>query len=318
MAQSLEHGVNSKGETRRSNEMEERVPTKFFKVRFWIVLYIVVAVVYVGSHSQALLEPAQVPPELWVIYGVFAVEIILWIIALQLWAKAKLAGFWLVAVLAHMGFLSRSLMLFTGIMAGDTQAIAINAIWVIAIFFCLLVNIWSSALLGFFKRLKGVCPACRKAPLGEPRKKKSWTCKACGVRVLWLDALGEEDSNALIRFHSAVELAETGDYRAAYVEMIRFLGQTRVTGSSVDAIIDAEFSGKKLARQWEKQLSEVLLTRVGRGRRLSVTCPECRAKLKGSFDAIDGVAVCTKCRAEFALPYADSAGTRLQEPGRVE
>lgn len=186
MVQPLEHDVDSEGTTRRSNGTEERVPTEFFNVRFWIVLYIVAAVVYVGSHAQPFLEPEKVPLELWVVSGIFAVEIVLWIIALQLWAKAKLAGFWLVAVFAHMGFLGRSFMLITGIMAGDARAIGINAIWVIAIFFCLLINIWSSALRSFFKRLNGVCPACRKAPLGELRKNKTWTCMACGEQLLWL------------------------------------------------------------------------------------------------------------------------------------
>jgi hypothetical protein len=166
--------------------LEEDVPVEFFNVKFWLIVYLLLTFVLgLERIVHPMLDKGPVPQAAWVVLGVWVGHEILVFACLQLWTKARLSGFYLVALIAHVAFVGNSAALVYAIAKRNTPLIVVAAVVLGFIFICLLINLWSRELVGFFRRLNGKCPLCRAATLRDPKKNRRWTCPSCRKTVLW-------------------------------------------------------------------------------------------------------------------------------------
>ncbi|MHC4571099.1 MAG: hypothetical protein ACYS0C_03340 [Planctomycetota bacterium] len=167
----------------KEQDLPVNVPLGFFNMKL-VIMIILALMVWIGidSYGQFFYGEKNIPSEAWILLGILVVEIVLWTIGLQLWARVWLVGYWWVAVLAHLEFI---LSIIAAIGALNTQGRVFNGGKAALIFLFILTNIWSLKVLKFFKKSNGKCPLCLGSSCGEPKKNKKWTCPACKRTLIW-------------------------------------------------------------------------------------------------------------------------------------
>ena len=162
------------------------MPVEYFNIRLWLlcvpVLYLLVMLsslmvttrVVAGQRVQRI----EGPPGL--ILSIFVSSIVFFLLMLALvawWNRVTVGAFWFVAIGCHVPFV---LSLAAGFLVH----------WMIfcvafLLFFCFVLNVWSSDLRAFFNEINGRCPCCRKGKLKRPKNNRTWTCPECKRIILW-------------------------------------------------------------------------------------------------------------------------------------
>jgi len=159
------------------------VPIGFFNMKLIIIIYLAWLVwILINTYGQHFYGEKNIPSNAWILLGICIVEILIWGIGLQLWARVWLVGYWWVTILAHLGFI---LSIIGAIGATNTQERVINIGKVLLIVIFMLTNVWSRNVLMFFKKSNGKCPFCHSSSCGEPKKNKTWTCPSCSRTLIW-------------------------------------------------------------------------------------------------------------------------------------